>query len=52
MAEAKIRIVEDEAITTGDIQDRLKGDMDGIEAAEQIRDRFDVPVVYLTAYYR
>ena len=29
---------------------RLKGDMDGIEAAEQIRARFDVPVVYLTAY--
>jgi CheY-like chemotaxis protein/predicted regulator of Ras-like GTPase activity (Roadblock/LC7/MglB family) len=28
----------------------LKGDIDGIEAAQQIRDRFDVPVVYLTAY--
>jgi PAS domain S-box-containing protein len=28
----------------------LKGDMDGIEAAEQIRDRFDIPVVYVTAY--
>jgi len=28
----------------------LKGDMDGIEAAEQIRSRFDIPVVYLTAY--
>jgi CheY-like chemotaxis protein len=27
----------------------LKGDMDGIEAAGQIRDRFDVPVVYVTA---
>ncbi len=29
---------------------RLKGDTDGIEAAQQIRDRFDIPVVYLTAY--
>lgn len=29
---------------------RLKGDMDGIEAAEQIRRRLDIPVVYLTAY--
>ena len=29
---------------------RLKGEMDGIEAAGQIRDRFDLPVVYLTAY--
>lgn len=29
---------------------RLKGDMDGIEAAELIHARFDIPVVYLTAY--
>ncbi len=28
----------------------LKGDMDGIEAAEAIRSQFNVPVVYLTAY--
>ncbi len=29
---------------------KLKGEMDGIEAAEIIRDRFGIPVVYLTAY--
>ncbi len=29
---------------------KLKGATDGVEAAEQIRDRFDIPVVYLTAY--
>ncbi len=29
---------------------RLKGDIDGIEAAQQIRNCFDIPVVYLTAY--
>jgi PAS domain S-box-containing protein len=29
---------------------KLKGDMDGIEAAEAIKSRFDIPVVYLTAY--
>lgn len=29
---------------------RLKGQMDGIEAAEHIRTDFDIPVVYLTAY--
>ncbi|MFO7714302.1 response regulator [Desulfosarcina sp.] len=29
---------------------RLKGEMDGIEAAGLIRDRFRIPVVYLTAY--
>ncbi len=27
----------------------LKGEMDGIEVACQIRSRFDIPVVYLTA---
>src|SRR6187399_2216253 len=29
---------------------RLEGDVDGIETARQLRDRFDVPVVFLTAY--
>ncbi|MBM4240927.1 MAG: response regulator [Euryarchaeota archaeon] len=29
---------------------RLEGDMDGIEAAEKIRARFGIPVIYLTAY--
>lgn len=29
---------------------RLKGDMDGIETAEEIRKNFDIPVIYLTAY--
>ncbi|MCK4270993.1 MAG: response regulator [Methanogenium sp.] len=28
----------------------LKGEMDGIEAAEQIRERYGIPVVYLTAH--
>jgi CheY-like chemotaxis protein len=28
---------------------RLKGNMDGIEAAEEISARFDIPVVYLSA---
>ena len=30
---------------------RLEGEMDGIEAATQIRGRFHIPVIYLTAYY-
>jgi len=29
---------------------KLKGEMDGIEAAERIRTCFDIPVVYITAY--
>lgn len=29
---------------------RLKGDIDGVEAANQIRTRFNIPLVYLTAY--
>ena len=28
----------------------LKGDMDGIEAAKQIKDNYDIPVIFLTAY--
>jgi CheY-like chemotaxis protein len=28
----------------------LKGDIDGVEAAKAIRAKFEVPVVYLTAY--
>lgn len=28
----------------------LEGEIDGIGAAEQLRDRFNIPVVYLTAY--
>ena len=29
---------------------RLKGEIDGIEAAQEIRTRFNIPVIYLTAY--
>jgi signal transduction histidine kinase len=29
---------------------RLDGDMDGIEAAEQIRAKFNIPIIFLTAY--
>jgi two-component system cell cycle sensor histidine kinase/response regulator CckA len=28
----------------------LAGELDGVEAAEQIRERFNIPVIYLTAY--
>ena len=29
---------------------RIKGSMDGIQTAEKLRERFDIPVVYLTAH--
>ena len=29
---------------------RIKGPMDGVEAAREIRERFDVPIIYLTAH--
>ena len=29
---------------------KLNGNIDGVEAAKQIRTRFNIPVVYLTAY--
>jgi len=28
----------------------LKGEMDGVEAAQQIHDELDIPIIYLTAY--
>lgn len=28
----------------------LKGEMDGIEAAQQIHELYDIPIIYLTAY--
>jgi PAS domain S-box-containing protein len=48
----------EEAITaTGAIQPdlilmdiRLKGEMDGVDAAKKIRDQFDIPIVFLTAH--
>ncbi|MCB0359515.1 MAG: response regulator [Bdellovibrionales bacterium] len=85
MSQARIVIVEDEAIVAADIEEclqsfgydvcktassaasaleavnscspdvvlmdiMLKGDGDGISAAQQIRDRFDIPVIFLTAH--
>ncbi len=85
MTNAKILVVEDEAIVAKDLQYRLKkfgykvpaiassgeeaintaieispdlvlmdiklkGKMDGIEAAQEIYKRLDIPVIYLTAY--
>ena len=29
---------------------KLEGEMDGIEVARKLRDAYDIPVVYLTAY--
>lgn len=29
---------------------KLKGDLDGIETAEQLRAKLDIPIIYLTAY--
>lgn len=29
---------------------RLSGKMDGVEAAEKIRQKFDIPIIYVTAY--
>lgn len=29
---------------------RLQGELDGIDAAQQIRSRFDIPLIFLTAY--
>ena len=82
---ARIMVVEDEAVISLEIQDRLtkmghsicgtaasdeeavsvaaakhpdlilmdvqlRGDVDGVETAQQIRDRIEIPVIYLTAF--
>lgn len=48
--EEAIRKAEDQHLDLVLMDIQLKGDMDGVEAAEQIRTRFDIPVVYLTAH--
>jgi len=44
---AKVEVLKPDLILM-DIQ--LRGKVDGIQAAEQIRRNYDIPVVYLTAY--
>src|SRR5690349_20087451 len=47
--EAVRRVTEDQPnLVLMDI--RLKGKIDGFEAASQIQSKFDVPVIYLTAH--
>lgn len=49
-AEEALRKIEEERPDLVLMDIVLKGKMDGIEAAEQITSRFDIPVIYLTAY--
>ena len=48
--EAGIKNVEERAVDLVLMDIHLKGEMDGIEAAEEIRERFGIPVIFLTAY--
>lgn len=48
--EAAINIVAESQPNLVLMDIKLKGAIDGIEAAAQIRNRFQIPVVYLTAY--
>ncbi|MFM2016387.1 MAG: hypothetical protein RL007_43 [Bacteroidota bacterium] len=48
--EDAIRAAEEHAPDLVLMDIMLKGDMSGIEAAEQIRSRFNMPIIYLTAY--
>jgi len=49
-AEDAIRAVAEECPDIVLMDIRIKGELDGIETARILRRRFDVPVVYLTAY--
>ncbi len=44
----EVALEEDPALILMDI--RLKGDMNGIEAAREINEHRDVPIVFMTAY--
>jgi two-component system cell cycle sensor histidine kinase/response regulator CckA len=48
--EEALRVMEEHLPNLVLMDIRLKGPMDGIQAATQIRERYDVPVVYLTAH--
>jgi len=48
--EAAIQSVEEKNVDLVLMDIHLKGRMDGIEAAEEIRERFGIPVIFLTAY--
>ncbi len=53
IASTSVKALEKVAETLPDLvlmDIKLKGDMDGIETAEAIKSRYDLPVVYLTAY--
>lgn len=49
-AEEIVRIVAESRPDLILMDINLEGEIDGIEAADQVRTRFDVPVVYLTGY--
>ncbi len=49
-AEEAVQIVEESKPDLVLIDIKLEGGIDGIEAADRIRSRFDIPVVYMTGY--
>jgi PAS domain S-box-containing protein len=48
--EEAVRLVDESQPDLVLLDIKLAGDMDGIEAANRIRSRFDIPIVYLTGY--
>jgi len=48
--EEAIKKVEDLPVELVLMDIHLKGEMDGIDAAEEIRERFGIPVIFLTAF--
>jgi PAS domain S-box-containing protein len=49
-ARKALQLVKDTAPDLVLMDIRIKGDVDGIQVADQLRQEFDVPVVFLTAY--
>jgi CheY-like chemotaxis protein len=48
--EEAVRWIEEAQIDLVLMNIGLRGEMDGIEAAQKVRERFDIPIIYFTAY--
>jgi two-component system cell cycle sensor histidine kinase/response regulator CckA len=49
-AEEALRAATDSSPSLALLDIRIQGKMDGIEAADQLRERFGIPIVFLTSY--
>lgn len=49
-AESALEVLDSDPVDLVIMDINLPGEMDGIEATEEINDQYDIPVIYLTAF--